>query len=188
MDKIVAASNSQDAEKADFRCDGIADDIEIQAAIDHDSSILKAKFGNVTWTAEVSNYLAQKYQQVEDRLEKTFNFVALAKENENTFSYEFASILRDSGSAFGSVMDELVRRTTAKAKKRYDFSDYRRFLISEISDIHIRTVAVNTLFPFIIMPFSALRDPQRGQPKWWRAYTVIKHSEVTQHREGKSAN
>lgn len=189
MDIDVGASNSKDAEKADFRCDGIADNIEIQAAIDSlSSNTLKAKFGNVTGFGELSSYLFQKYRQIEDRMEETFHFVALHKDNENTFSYEFASILRDSGSAFSSVIDELVRKTTSKTKKLYNFRDYRRFLINEVSNIHLCVVAVNPLFPLVIMPFSALRDSKKGQPKWWRAYTVVKHFEVTQHREGNLCN
>lgn len=190
MSTFVAASNAPepDKKKADFRCDGISDNIEIQAAIDLGSNTLAVKFQNASWATELSNYLAQKYRQIEDRLAKTLDFVAPARENRDTFSYEFASILRDTGSAFGSTMDELVRRTTTKPKKRYDFNDYRRFLIDSIPNIHMRVVAVNALFPLIIMPFSALRDSQKGQPKWWRAYTAIKHSEVKQHKEGNLSN
>jgi hypothetical protein len=187
---FVAASNAPepDKKKADFRCDGISDNIEIQAAIDLGSNTLMAKLQETSWATEITNYLAQKYTLIEDRLARTLGFVALARENGDTFSYEFASILRDTGSAFGSTMDELVRRTTTKAKKSYDFRDYRRFLVDTIPSIHTRVVVVNALFPLIIMPFSALRDPQKGRPKWWRAYTAIKHSEVRQQKEGSLSN
>jgi len=92
------------------------------------------------------------------------------------------------GSAFSSVTDKLVSCIAAETRNRYDFSDYRRLLINEVSDIHMRVVAVSALFPLIIIPFSALTDPKKGQPRWWRAYNSIKHSEVTQHKEGNLAN
>jgi hypothetical protein len=189
MDIVVASSDSKDAHKADFRCNGVADNVEIQAAIDSlSSNTLKNKFGNEKWFGEPYTYLTQRYRAIEDRTANTFKFVALDRDNEKTFSYEFAGILKDSGSVFSSVMDNLVRNVTAKTKRRYDFRDYRKFLIDEVSNIHLRVVAVNDLFPMIIIPFSALRDLKRGQPRWWRAYNVIKHSEVIQCQEGNLAN
>jgi len=39
-----------------------------------------------------------------------------------------------------------------------------------------------------IIPLSALRDPEHGEPRWWRAYNLVKHSEATQYREGNLAS
>lgn len=187
MDIVVGASNSEGSDEADFRCNGVADEIELQAAMGSLNTV-KAKFENEKWFGQTSTYLTQTYRAIEDRMMETFRFVALDKDNEKTFSYEFSGILRDSGSLLSSVMDELVRSITPNTKRRFDFKDYREFLVNEISDIHVRVVAVNALFPMILMPFSALRGPETGQPRWWKAYNAIKHSGVTQHKEGNQAN
>ena len=112
MDRKVAASNASDGQKqkADFCCDGIADQIEIQAAIDFPSGTLRVKLSHTEWVPKLSAYLSKEYQQIENRLEETLDFVALVKEHGNTYSHKFTSILRDSGSVFSSVMDELVRQ------------------------------------------------------------------------------
>ncbi len=187
----VAASNAtlDEVKNADFRCDGIADNVEIQAANDFFSSnILGTQFQNEVWFKKAVTYITQRYRLIEDRMVDSFRYVTLDKENEKTFSYEFAGILRDLGSTFGWVMDILLCNTATKVKKNYDFGDYRKFLINEIPNIDSRSVTVNDLFPMVIKPFSALKDKQKGQPRWWRAYNRVKHADVSQHIDGNLAN
>ncbi|MBN1367036.1 MAG: transposase [Dehalococcoidales bacterium] len=97
---------------------------------------------------------------------------------------EFASLLRDCGSIFSSVMDALVKGSNAITKDRSDFGDYRVYLKKQIPDIHRRTLQVRPRFPAgMIIPFEALQD-QTGTPGWWIAYNRIKHSEYDEFRSG----
>lgn len=187
----VAAFDAPKGERdsADFRCDGVADDVEINAAIHFASnvSLLRTKYGNNKWFQSASEYLTQKYAQVEARIENTFRFVTLAREHGSVYSYEFSSILRDAGSLLSSLLDTLVRNAIAKPKKHYDFHDYCIFLRTTIPDIHRRVVAVDSLFPMILIPFSALSN-RENRPRWWFAYTKVKHAEVNNCKHANQSN
>ncbi len=187
----VAAFDSPKSEResADFRCDGVSDDVEINVAIDLPGklNLLKTKYGASRWFKETSDYLGQRYQQEEGRMEEAFKFVTLSRDNGSVYSYEFSSILRDTGSSIGSVLDMLIRNTTTKPRKYYNFRDYCLFLSTNIPDIHLRSVSVNSLFPMVLIPFSALGTTQ-PKPKWWLAYTKVKHSEVSDCKQANLSN
>jgi hypothetical protein len=188
MELTVGASDAKDAKDADFRCDGIADNVEIQSAIDLASkSKIQTRFGHIAEFPQMQEYFSKRYQLTEERIIAATQYVALDQKNANTFSLEFASLLRDSASTFSSVMDILTRKTSTK-KSRHYFKDYRKFLVGEVTNIHTRSVTVNDLFPMIIIPYSAFSDPIGGIPRWWTAYNNIKHREVTLHRDGNLAN
>ena len=90
--------------------------------------VIKEKFGKEPWYNDILSYLLQRYASIERRLIDTLRYVACHPENRNTFSYEYASILRDSGSVFSSVLDRLIRETTAISKEP-DISDYKKWLL-----------------------------------------------------------
>ena len=184
----VADYKATDAEKekADFLCDGIYDHVELKAAME--SPILQSKFGHRDWFGRISTFLSDRYHNIEGRVIQTLGFVALTKDNAKTYSYELASILKDSSSAFASVMTELIRGIQVKLNSKYNFGHYPQFLIGEIPNITYRIVLIHSLFPMVLLPFSALSDFKRGQPAWWKAYNHVKHTEVTQHSEGNLAN
>jgi len=69
-------------------------------------------FSKEPWYYDITSYLFQRYSSIEMRLMETFRYVACHPRNKNTFSYEYASILRDAGSVFSSVLDRLVRSYT----------------------------------------------------------------------------
>jgi hypothetical protein len=187
----VAAFNAPKGEKAcaDFRCDGVSDDVEINAAMDLPGKVnlLKTKYGASRWFKETSDYLGKRCQQIEERMSKAFKFVTLSRDNGPVYSYEFSSILRDTGSSIISVLDMLIRSTTTKPRKYYNFRDYCLFLGTSIPDIHLRSVSVNSLFPMVLIPFSALGTAQ-PKPKWWLAYTKVKHSEVSDCKQANLSN
>ncbi len=121
-------------------------------------------------------------------MQATFRYVELHSENWNTFSYEFASILRDSGSVFSSVADALVRGASAAPRHEYNFGDYRDFLRREVPDIGQRTVCVRPCFPAgIIVPFEELQTAT-GTLGWWDAYNKVKHHEYHEFRMGSLEN
>ena len=151
-------------------------------------TVLATKFGNQSWFSHATSYLSSHFPPVEARMQTAFRYVELHSENRNTFSYEFASILRDSGSVFGSVADALVRGASAPPRREYNFGDYRNFLRREVPDIGQRTVCVRPCFPVgIIVPFEELQTAT-GTPGWWNAYTKVKHHEYQEFRMGNLAN
>jgi len=151
-------------------------------------TILQRKFGDEAWFSCAASYLSSRFLSVEARLQTTFRYVDLNRENRNAFSYEFASILRDSGSIFSSVADALVRGAKGAPKHEYDFGDYREFLREEVPDIHRRTVCLRPCFPAgIVVPFEELCE-RTGTPKWWHAYNLVKHREYYEFHVGNLEN
>lgn len=149
-------------------------------------TVLENKFANQKWFQLASSYLASRFPAVEDRLQSALRYVELHRDNRDTFSYEFASILRDSGSLFSSVTDALVAGSKAITGHRYDFGDYRDFLLEHVPDIFKRTVSLRRCFPTgIVVPFDEL---QTGTPTWWHAYNQVKHREYDDFRKGNLEN
>jgi hypothetical protein len=188
----VAAFNAPKAEitSADFRCDGINDDVEINEAVrltKGENSLITANYGAKNWFRDASVYLAQRYSQFEERMENTFKFVTLAKEHGSVYSFEFSGILRETCNAFIYVLNIFVRNTISKPKKHYDFRDLLVFISHNINDISRRVVVVNNLFPMILMPFSALGNTE-SQPKWWFAYRKVRRAEVSDCEQANQSN
>jgi len=187
----VAAFNASrtEVDAADFRCDGISDDVEINAATNflNEVSLLRAKFGTNSWFTDAAGQLLTQYSGIEDRMEKSFHFVTLDKDQGNVYSYEFSSILRETGSVFCSVLDVLIRNSTRKPRKHYDFEAYRTFLNTYVPNVHAQVVAVRSVFPMVLIPFSAL-DSAGRPPRWWLAYKKVKRCAVANCKEANLAN
>ena len=140
------------------------------------------------WFEAAGSYSSTRFVAVENRFLIASRYVDIHRDNAKTFSYEFGSILRDSGSIFGSMMDALVKEGSADAKVESNFSDYRVYLEREIPDINKRTIQVRPCFPTgMIIPFEALQEA-KGTPEWWNAYNRIKHSEYAEFRSGNLEN
>jgi len=151
-------------------------------------TVLSNKFAGQGWFQRATSYLSSRFPPVEERLQNAFRYVELHTDNRATFSYEFASILRDSGSLFSSVADALVAGAKAMTGRRYDFGDYRGFLQGEVPDIYRRTVTLRSCFPAgIVVPFEELQTAT-GIPVWWHAYNQVKHHEYDEFRMGNLEN
>lgn len=151
-------------------------------------TVLKNKFANHGWFQLAASYLSSRFPSVEERLQTAFRYVELHRDNRNTYSYEFASILRDSGSLFSSVADALVAGAKGTTGRKYDFGDYRDFLLSEVPDIFKRTVTLRCCFPVgVVVPFEELQTGT-GTPSWWHAYNQVKHHEYDEFRKGNLEN
>lgn len=151
--------------------------------------ILYKKFKEEPWFSKVLSYTIVRYQSIESRMIETFRFVDCNPENYGVFSYEYASILRDSGSVFGSIMDSLVRETSSEEpKKKYDIRDYRKWLIREIEKIHL--VSVGLIYPIqqrFLLPFYRIEDEDK-KLEWWTAYNYVKHSDISKFKDGNLGN
>jgi len=151
-------------------------------------TVLANKFGGQDWFSDAASYLSSRFPSVEARLQTAFRYVELHGENRKTFSYEFASILRDSSSVFGSVAEAFLQGTMGAPKGEYTFANYRDFLRREVPDIHKRTVHLRPCFPNgVIVPFEELQMAT-DSPKWWIAYNKVKHSEYDKFRMGNLEN
>ena len=149
---------------------------------------LRNKFINQGWFQRAASYLSSRLPVVEKRLQDALRYVELHRDNRDTFSYEFASILRDSGSLFSSVADALLAGAKATTGRRYDFGDYRDFLLGEVPDISRRTVTFRRCFPAgVVVPFEELQTGP-GIPAWWSAYNQVKHHEYEEFRRGNLEN
>lgn len=181
---VVAASDASPGSKkrADYICDGTADDVEIQAALDAlpagGGTTLRDRFQGEEWFSRAQSYWLSQFSSVEGRLLSAFEYVDLHAKNRDTFSRQFASILRDAGSIFGSVADELVRGAGITPRRKggnYDFVDYRDFLWKEDPSLHRRSVDLRPVFPVsAVVPFEELQT-EPGIPAWWNAYNKVKH-------------
>lgn len=146
------------------------------------------RYGAEDWFTRARDYLVARRAAIQQRLQTTFRFAELNRENGATFSYEFASILGDSGSVFGSVLDSLVKGKKGDFSAQTNIKDYGMLLLDEDPDIHHRTVQVRPLFPRgMLVPLSALSQANE-MPGWWRAYNNVKHSEYENFRDGNMRN
>lgn len=150
--------------------------------------ILYEKYKNVQWSAEVFSYLRLRYTQIESRLMETSRYVEIEAHNRFTYSYEYSSLLRDIGSAFSSVMDRFVDKTTKNEKNEYCISDYTEFLTKEIPNIE--KIGLRLEYQFkdncYVFPFDTIIKAKRSRDKlhWWKPYNKIKHSEIDNLSQG----
>lgn len=154
-------------------------------------TIIYDKFGKESWYGNVSSYLLQRYRPIEDRMINSFRYVSCHPNNRNTFSYEYASILRDAGSVFGSVMDRLVRESVS-VSRQLDIRDYRKWLIREVENVHMIATEISfSLRPRavegLLLPFLPLRD-EDSRLDWWDAYNDVKHSDIDRFKVGNFEN
>lgn len=145
------------------------------------------KLGKEMWYRDILSYIRRRYDSIESRMIGTFRYVDCHPGNRNTFSYEYASILRDAGSVFGSVMDRLVRETSL-GSGQLDIRDYRRWLTREVKNIH--SIAADINYPLaerLLLPFHSLKE-EDGRLEWWNAYTDVKHSDIGKFQIGNFEN
>jgi len=150
-------------------------------------NLIHSKFGKETWYGDVLSYILQRYSSIETRMIGTFRYVDCHPKNRNTFSYEYASILRDVGSVFGSAMDRLVRETSS-VSGQLDIRNYMELLKSEVENIH--SIAADVNYPLaerLLVPFQPLRE-KNGKLKWWNAYTDVKHFDIDKFQIGNFEN
>jgi hypothetical protein len=157
--------------------------------------VINDKYGKEDWFGEIVSYLLQRYSSIEDRILETFRFVACNSGNRHAFSYEYASILRDAGSVFGSVMDRLIRKTEM-VSGQLDIRNYRKWLMELDIPEHrdrirkIYSVSVDINYPLqekVLLPFRQFSDDKK-RLDWWEAYNDVKHSDIDKFHAGNFEN
>jgi hypothetical protein len=145
------------------------------------------KLGQEKWFTAVNIYCYERYHAIEERLIQSFRYVQCVPENAGTFSYEFASIVRDVGSVFGSCMDKIVRENNQESKKQYDICDYRKWLVDNVPNVHLLSVQMNVnRTNRFLAPFSMFNNA-KAKISWWFAHTNLKHSDIDHFVDGNLA-
>jgi hypothetical protein len=147
------------------------------------------KYKGQDWFEFANNYCFNRFKIIESRFFDATRYVEIHTDNRATFSYEFASILRDCGSTFGSVMDAFVKGTNAgKPETNTNIAEYRKFLFEQIKDIHRISIQIRPLFPKgMVLPYEDIKSIN-DSPKWWDAYNDVKHNEYENFKSGNLEN
>jgi len=148
--------------------------------------VLHKKFIKNVWFFDALFYLKRRYPPIDERFFNTLRYIDLCRENISTFSYEYASILRDIGSVFASTLDILVRKSSGIDKKT-DYGDYIKFLDDNINGI--ADVGVELNYPIVntlIFPFREI-SPSKSM-SWWKAYNNVKHQDFSKSKDGSLGN
>lgn len=150
--------------------------------------IIWNKYRDLDWFESANAYCSHQFKIIKGRFDVASRYVGIHTDNRGTFSYEFASILRDCGSVFGSTMDALVKGSGTLTKKQSNIHDYSDFLYSIISNIETQSVQIRPCFPNgVVIPFKA-SGTKNGIPSWWKGYNEVKHNEHEKFKNGNLEN
>lgn len=139
-------------------------------------------FKHDPWFTEARDYVELRYYALVNRFKKTFDYVTPHKENSETYSYEFASILRDSASAFDSTLKRFIRMGKLEYDDRiYGMLDFLRKYEPQLEYLSLRFLHYGGgLSPF--------RLDEDRVPFWWTANNKIKHDEIENISQGSLKN
>jgi len=144
-------------------------------------------FYQAGWLPKVEAYLSTRYLSVENRIIDSARYVEIDIKNEQTFSPEYASILRDAGVAFTSAMDKVVRLAGFAPKGEATMDQFRRFLKDHIPNIHeLNVKRTSTHEERYLRPFEGFEVNK--SPAWWIAFSKLKHDEMDSYIEGNMVN
>jgi hypothetical protein len=119
-------------------------------------------------------YLEQRRAFVQKRFVYCMQYVEVHSENCDAFSYQFASILRDSGSVFSSVLDAMIRGSGFVARGQTNIAHHKSFLKAQDNTIYLASVHFRSRFPDgLILPLYSLKT-RRNNLTWWLAYNKVK--------------
>lgn len=146
--------------------------------------------GGQAWAVEPLNYLITTHLAIVSRFQESRRYVSLHQANGNAFSYEFASILRDAGSAFGSFSDAVVKGSNPEKWGERDptIGDFRKFYLKlqpRLNELNIQAAGI-TSPNRLLAPFWGWTS--KKPPDWWKAHNEVKHSEYRNASRGNLKN
>jgi hypothetical protein len=163
------------------------------------SNQFRAKWGTDTRFNRIDGYIGSRVAAIDARFWETLRFVEPSPDNGGTFSYEFSSILRDSGSVFDSTMRELLKLAKYPSPRQdYDIRDYRKFLMQNVNREAFQsstTGGIETIVLVMNSPWARRHlMPYKGWEnngtalEWWNAYNDVKHSDLEKIARGNLVN
>ena len=138
------------------------------------------------WFPKIGAFLLTKYDLLVAEMVNTFSYVEPIKAHENVWSHKYANVIIESSIVFESVIKEIIVR--AKLSYNQDIHAFLKFLkdnddeIEELQLIFINSEGWHKLIPFRRMNSG---DPR---PRWWDAYTNLKHGQIGSFPEGNLGN
>ena len=142
-----------------------------------------SKYIHEQWYIPFCRYTNLSYRTIEARLVESFQFVMPEEANRHSYSLTFSSILRDIGSTFDSVMQQLIKKSS-RTKYRGGILHQLEFLKRHCPDLEKLSVGFNSNFR-TILPFERISG---CPPPWWTVYNKIKHNEVEAYVLGNLEN
>ena len=146
------------------------------------SPVLEKKYGKQDWFNRIQTYLINRHDQIQQRLMTSFRYVECHPDNSTTFSYEYASLLSDIGSVFGSFLDNVIRLASPSTKGELNINNYCDFLCREVDDIEEICATINAEYDQrLLFPFHCIK---KFNPHWWDAYNNVKHADIEKLQDG----
>lgn len=153
-------------------------------------------YSNNSGFKELAATISNRYFAIETRVHESFRFVDLDPRNASTFSYEYASLLRDIGSVLDSALKVFGRNVVGiEEPKIYNHLDFLRQnlrsrdprKLADLASISVELASNRTdrfLYPFADVD----ADSKTKLPRWWNAYNEVKHLETEKLTEGNLKN
>ena len=142
------------------------------------------------WFADTINFIEARYMAILDRFVHTFRFLDFHPLNAHAFSYEYASLFRDTGSCFSSVLDNILKNSDVKPMKgkNYTIRDFSRYLNKNVDDIRDIGICLDVEYDQkYVYPFRNFGTDEVSAV-WWNAYNNLKHNELNSMPAGCLSN
>jgi len=146
-------------------------------------------YKNESWYKGIIEYVYEKYRELANRIRRTYQYVTPdPMNNRYTYSPEFANIIRETGTIFESTIRNLIIQSGNSSRFDLKIHGFLTFLKTFDPYLEKRPVLFTEggihkyIFPF---ERSKMDDPS---PKWWIAYTNLKHNEIEAYRKGNLEN
>jgi len=135
-----------------------------------------------SWFTELRDYVELRYEAIVNRFKKTFDYVTPHKENSETYSFEYASILRDTGSVFDTTCNRIIKKAYPNYETKIKgMLEFLHKYEPQLEYIRLRFLHYGGfLYPF--------KPENNGVPEWWTAYNKIKHEEIESMHQGNFKN
>ncbi|MBQ3589758.1 MAG: hypothetical protein II980_04830 [Clostridia bacterium] len=120
------------------------------------------------------NYYVNYFAILEKRLVETEKYVAFEKENLNTFSIEYASIINDCCGLINGFCFELCQLDNPN-RTRFEMKDYKKWIEDVRGKAQLVYFDKFTLQPWEKLISNPIND-KLSNPLWWNEYNSLKHS------------
>ena len=143
-------------------------------------------FKNETWFSRIGAFLSTKYNYLVTEMADTFSYVEPIKAHENVWSHKYANIIIESSVVFESTIKEIIVK--AKLSYNQDIHGFLKFLKDNDDEIEkLQLIFINSEGGHKLIPFRRMTkgDPR---PRWWDAYTNLKHGHISNFPEGNLCN
>ncbi len=145
------------------------------------SPTLALKYQNQEWFHRIQTYLINRHEQIQQRFLTSFRYVECHPQNTATYSYEYASLLRDIGSVFSSFLTSIIKMSSFK-KGKLNINDYCTFLVREIEGVEEICAEMDAEYKQrYLFPFHCI---SKFTPQWWNAYNNVKHTDIENLEDG----